>query len=155
METDTLVLRWPDGDETYATRSATIGALDDNGIELCLSVYTEPKPVRRGGRGASPTASVNVPLPALDAAQLVGDEFAVPAGYSEEKQDVIAALYLPAERTLDRNVVRFLDRDENRFLVHWSAEAPEVREEDGSQPAVRVEVLAWFTFRDADEWTGG
>jgi hypothetical protein len=154
VETDTFVLHWPDGDEAYATRSATIGALDDNGVELCLSVYTQAKP-SRARRGTSPTASVNVPLPDLDAARLVGRELYVASGLSAEKQDVIAALYLPGERALDRNVVRFLERDENRFLVHWTAEAPGVSEGKESQPAVRVEVLAWFTFRDAEEWTAG
>ncbi|MBN9523821.1 hypothetical protein J0H58_35810 [bacterium] len=157
MEVDTLVLHRFNGDEVYAVKSPTITASEEDGaVELLLYVDTKAKPIRTLPDTAEldprPNAEVYITLKALDVSKLVGRRFSVSAAWDDEKQDYVSCLYYCEHGDLNRNVVRFLERQGNKFLVHWTATTTDVNYYDGSEPDTKVEIKAWFTFKGIRKW---
>ena len=158
MDVGTLVLHRFNGREIYAVKYPTIQVIERNGaIELLLYVETKVKPVQTLPDTAEldpqPNAEVYIALKKLDASKLLGRRFAVPASWDDEKQDQVSCLYYCEHCDLNKNVLRFLERDGNKFLVHWTATTRDVNYYDGSKPDTKFELKAWFTFKDICKWS--
>jgi hypothetical protein len=157
MEVGTLVLHRFNGDEVYAIKSSTITACAENGaVELLLYVKTKAKPVKTLPDTAEldprPNAEVYMTLKKLDLSKLVGRRFSVPASFDEVKDDHVSCLYYIEHGDLNKNLVRFVEQDGNKFLVHWTATTTDVNCYDGSKPDTKFEVRAWFTFKNLRKW---
>ncbi len=159
MEVGKLVLHRFNGDEVYAVKSPTITASKDNGaVQLFLYLDTKAKPVQTLPDTAEldprPNAEVYITLKKLDVSKLVGRRFSVPTSWDDEKQANVSSLYYCEHGDLNKNVVRFLEQQGNKFLVHWTATTTDVNYYDGSKPDTKVEVKAWFTFKHLRRWAG-
>ncbi|WP_020467825.1 hypothetical protein [Zavarzinella formosa] len=159
MEVGTLALHRFNGDEVYAVKYPTITASEEDGaVELLLYADTKVKPVRTLPDTAElepqPNAEVCITLKTLDVSRLVGRRFSVPASWNDEKQDHVSCLYYCEHGDLNKNVVRFLERQGNKFLVHWTATTTDVNHYDGSKPDTKFELKAWFTFKNIHRWAG-
>jgi len=157
MEVGTFVLRRFNGDEIYLVKRATMGAFkEDESIDLFLYVDTKVKPIQALPDTAElkqhPNAEVYITLKKLDASKLVGRRFSVPVAYSEEKEDHVACIYYCEHQDLNENVVRILEQDGSKFLVHWTGNTTDVNYYDESRPRTKVEIKAWFTFRGLRKW---
>jgi hypothetical protein len=160
MEVGTFVLHRFNGDEIYRISKALMGAaLDEDGdVALWLYADTKVKPVQTlpdtEDLRQHPNAEVYVTLKKLDASKLAGRQFSVPAAYSEAKEDHVACIYYCEHQDLNKNVVRVVEQDRNRFLVHWTAVTGDVNYYDGSERDTKVEIKAWFTFKGMRKWAG-
>lgn len=157
MEVGTFVLHRFSGDEVYAVKSATITAsAEGDAVDLFLYLDTRAKPIKTLPDTAEldprPNAEIHITLKKFDVSKLVGRRFSIPASWDDEKQDHIACLYYCDHGELDKNVVRFLERDGSKFLVHWTATTTDVNYYDGSKPNIKVEIRAWFTFKHLRKW---
>ena len=157
VETDTFVLHRFNGDEVFAVESATIKAFKEGGtVELSLYVSTKPKPLQTLPDTASlkqrPHAEVDITLKSLIPSRLVGRRFSIPTAYSEEKEDHVACIYYCEHNDLNNNVVQFLEQQDSQFLIHWTGTTTDVNCYDGSKPETKVEIKAWFTFKEMHKW---
>ncbi len=157
MEVGTFVLHRFNGDEIYAVKSATLQAFEARGaVELFLYVNTKAKPLQTVPDTAEldprPNAEVYITLKELAASKLVGRRFSVPASWSEEKQGHVSCVYYCEHADLNKNVVRFLEQQGNKFLVHWTGTTTDVNYYDGGKPETKVEIKAWFTFKGLRKW---
>lgn len=157
MDVGTLVLHRFNGVEIFALKSATITATEaDGAVRLLLYVNTKQKPIQSLPDTAEhhpwPNAEVYLTRKKLDVSRLVGRRFSVPAAYSEAEETHVACLYYFDHGDLSRNVVRFLERRGNQFLVHWTGTTPDVNSYDGRKPATKVDIKGWFTFQHLRRW---
>jgi hypothetical protein len=157
MEGGTLVLHRCNGDEIYGVKSATITASEEDGaVELLLYLDTKAKPIQTLPDTAEldpqPNAEVYITLNKLDVSKLVGRRFSIPTSWSDEKQDHVSCIYYCEHGDLNRNVVRFLEQQGNKFLVRWTGTTTDVNFYDGSRPDTKVEIKAWFTFKGMRKW---
>lgn len=157
METGTLVLHRFNGDEVFAIKSATIHATqEEGGVDLFLHVDTYVKPLKTLPDSAEldgrPNAEVHITVKKLDVAKLVGRRFSVPKSYDDEKEVHVSCLYYCDHGDLDRNVVRILEQDGSKFLVHWTGQCTDVNYYDNSKPQTKVEIKTWFTFKGMRKW---
>ncbi len=113
-------------------------------------MYTKVKPIQTLPDTAelAPQPNAEVSLKKLDVSKMVGRQFSIPAAWDDEKQDHVSCLYYCEHGDLNKNVVRFLERQGNKFLVHWTATTTDVNYYDGSKPDTKVEIKAWFTFKN-------
>jgi hypothetical protein len=158
MEVGTLILHRFNGDEIYRVCQAIMqAALDEDGdVALSLYVDTNVKPVQTlpdtEELRQHPNAEVQVTLQKLDVSRLVGRRFSVPTAYSEAKEDHVAGIYYCDHKDLNKNLVRILEQDRNKFLVHWTGTTGDMNYYDGSKPGTKVEIKAWFIFKGMREW---
>jgi len=157
VETGTFVLHRFNGDEIYAVKTATLVASAEEGaIELFLYVNTKAKPIQTLPDTAElheqPNAEVYITLKALNVSKLVGRRFSVPTSWSEEKEDHVSCIYYCEHNDLNQNVVRILEQQRNKFLIHWTGTTTDVNYYDGSKPDTNVEIKAWFTFKGMRKW---
>jgi hypothetical protein len=159
MEIGTFVLHRFNGDEIYGVKTATIKASEEDGeVELILYVSTRAKPIQTLPDTAElnphPNAEVYITLKKLDASKLVGRRFSVPTSWSDEKEDHVSCIYYCEHNDLDRNVVKILEQQGSKFLIHWTGKTTDVNYYDDSKPDTRVEIKAWFTFKGMKKWAG-
>jgi len=76
----------------------------------------------------------------------------VPRSWSEEKEDHVSCIYYCSHQDLNKNVIRVLKQQGSKFLIHWTAETTDVNHYDGSKPDTKVEIKAWFTFKEMRKW---
>lgn len=157
MEVGTFVLHRFNGDEIYGVKSATIDVFErDGAIELFLYVNTKVKPVKTLPDTAElhtrPNAEVYITLKKLDVTKLVGRRFSIPESWSDEKGDHVSCIYYGEHNDIDRNVVRFLEQQGDKYLVRWTGTTTDVNYYDGSKPDAKVEIKAWFTFKRLKKW---
>jgi hypothetical protein len=151
------VLHRFNGDEIYAVKSATLEAFEEDGaIELFLYVNTKDKPIQTLPDTAElnqhPNAEVYITVKTLIVPKLVGSHFSVPTSWSQEKEDHVSCIYYCAHRNLNENIVRFLEQDQGKFLIHWTGTTTDVNHYDGSKSETKVEIKAWFTFKEMHKW---
>lgn len=157
METGTFVLHRFNGNEIYAVKSARIEAFEEDGtIDLFLFVNTKAKPLQTLADTEElkqrPNAEVYITLKVLNLSKFVGRRFSVPASWSEEKADHVSCIYYCEHNDLNQNVVRILEQQGNKFLIHWTGKTTDVNHYDGSKPETKVEIKAWFTFKGIRKW---
>jgi hypothetical protein len=157
METGTFVLHRFNGDEIYAVKSATLEAFEeDDAIDLFLYVNTKDMSLQTLPDSAElnqrPNAEVYITLKTLVVSKLVGRRFSVPTSWCEEKEDHVSCIYYYEHKDLRKKVVRFLEQQGSKFLIHWTGTTPHVNYYDGSKPETKVEIKAWFTFKGMRKW---
>jgi hypothetical protein len=157
VETGTFVLHRFNGDEIYAVKSATLEAFEEDGVvELFLYVNTKQRPLQTLPDTAEldqrPNAEVYITLKKLAVSKLLGRRFSVPASWSEEKEDHVSCIYYCEHADLNKNVVRFLEQQGGKFLIHRTGQTADVNYYDGSKPETKVEIKAWFTFKGMRKW---
>jgi hypothetical protein len=157
VEPGTFVLHRFNGDEVYAIKSATLEAFpQDRTIELFLYVNTKAKPLQTLPDTAElhqhPNAEVYISLKRLAVSRLVGRRFVVPTSWSEEKEDHVSCIYYCEHADLNKNVVRIVEQQGNKFLIHWTGTTTDVNYYDGSKPETKVEIKAWFKFKGMHTW---
>jgi hypothetical protein len=157
MERGTFVLHRFNGDEIYRIKSARmLVCKGEDGIWLWFEVDTERPAIQTVPDTAElemrPSAEVAVILPSLDATDLVGSHFSVPAGYDDQFGDYLAKIYYCEHEVLDNNEIDVLGRESNVFHVRWTATTMDVNYYDGSKPETRVEIDGDFVFDDVHEW---
>lgn len=157
LETGTFVLHRFNGDEIYAVKSATLEAFEEEGaIDLFLYVNTKGKPIQTlpdtAELNSRPNAEVYMTVKTLVVPRLVGRRFSVPTSWSEEKEDHISCIYYCEHNDLNKNVVRFLEQQGSKFLIHWTGMTTDVNHYDGSKPETKVEIKAWFKFKGMRKW---
>lgn len=157
MNEGRFVLHRFNGDEVYRLKSAVMWAYKTkSGVMLWFEVCADPDALRRcddtAEMGMSPGAEVGVPLPLLDADQLVGKRFVVPGTKSDDEDSCLSLFYYCEHDPLRDNEIEVLSRAEDRFSVRWTAVTKDVNYYDASKPPTRVEIAGDFQFKDIAKW---
>ena len=152
MAVGTLTLHRFNGDEAFAVSAATALAMPEGDrVALNLEIETDERPLKTlpdtQTLAAQPNAEVTLRLPKADLASLVGRRFFVPSSWDEEAGDHVSRFYYCEHEGIDENVIEFVDRDGDQLHVRWTGTTIDVNYYDGSKPATRVVVDAWFTLK--------
>lgn len=103
---------------------------------------------------AHPRAEVGIGLKTLDATKLVGRTFKIASGYEPGEAAYFATIYYVEHEELRENEIQVLGQDGNVFRARWLGLTTDVNYYDGTKPDTRVEIDAYFTFKDMEKWLG-
>jgi len=150
---DRLTLHRFNGDEVFSITSATGRVLaDPDAFKLNLEIETSRPAVQSlpdtVDLAAEPNAEVTLYLPNENVGSLVGRSFSVPRSFDEAIEDRVSRFYYCEHEDLDENVIEFIEQRGDWFRVRWTGVTVDVNWYDGSKPATRVEIVAWFQISD-------
>jgi len=152
-----FVLHRFNGDEVYCFKSAIMWAYPtESGVTLWFEVESDANNAKRCDDTAdlkmSPTASVGIDLPELDAGVLVGREFSIPGTVTDDEDSAMSLLYYCEHEPLRQNRIAVISRIGDRFWLKWTAVTNDVNYYDGSKPPTQVEIEGEFLFQDIGKW---
>ena len=147
--TDIPTLHRFNGVEQFIISSApALVVPDGDTVRLHLEIEADLPPLASlpdtAPLAAQPGTEVAIQRPAADLGSLAGRRYSVPRSWDGEREDSVSRFYYCEHEAIDDNVIEFTERRGNWVHARWTGITTDVNWYDGSKPATRVEVVAWF-----------